>query len=241
MLEDEIVSGRWQSGTRLPSEPETARHFGVSRSTVRQALARLEQEGLIARRKGEGTFVDAGRPRSWMLQASEGLFQEELHRAGRRVTSSVLRTEQGRLPPWACESLELPPESAGVSLERVRSVDDRVALYVINYLSAHLADAVADIEADQNGSLYERVAERHGVRVAGAQRRLEAITAGERLAALLEVAPASPLVFIESISWDRDMTPFDCYRAFVRTDRMRIEISVTSATAPTLLGGEEGG
>jgi GntR family transcriptional regulator len=180
-IEDEIVSGRCSLGTRLPSEPETARHFGVSPSTVRQALSRLEQKGLIVRRQGEGTFVDAG---------------------------------------------------------RVRSGDERVALYVVNYLPARLADGVGDIGHQPDGSLYARLAERYGLRVAGAQRWLEAVTAGERLCALLEVAPASPLAFIESVSWDHDLAPFDCYPAFVRTDRMRIEISVASATVASSFSDE---
>ncbi|HKN46289.1 MAG TPA: GntR family transcriptional regulator, partial [Propionibacteriaceae bacterium] len=55
LLEHEIVEGRWKSGDRLQSEPELCTRFGVSRTTVRQALARLEQQGLIRRHKGQGT------------------------------------------------------------------------------------------------------------------------------------------------------------------------------------------
>jgi len=51
------VSGRLQSGEKLPSEEELRRHYGVSRITVRNALGRLEQEGLILRDRGRGTFV----------------------------------------------------------------------------------------------------------------------------------------------------------------------------------------
>lgn len=75
-LEGEITSGRWPSGTRRPSEPEMCEHFGLSRTTVRQALARLEQRGLIERLEGQGTFVQRTEAGLWLLQSSEGFFQD---------------------------------------------------------------------------------------------------------------------------------------------------------------------
>src|SRR5262249_22556993 len=108
LLEDEITSGRWDSGRRIPSEPDLCTHYGVSRTAVRQALSRLEQEGLVARAKGRGTFVLESQPRSWLIQTTEGFFQEEVLRTGHRVTSTVLRRERTPLPNWAADALGLP-------------------------------------------------------------------------------------------------------------------------------------
>src|SRR5579864_8891307 len=128
LIEQAIVSGRWDPGSRLPSEPELCEQFGLSRTTVRQALSRLEQRGLIERLKGQGTFVQRGQPGLWLLQSSEGFFQEEVDRLGRTVTSRTLRAERGQLPAWACRALELPSRSHGATIERLRSVDGQVAL-----------------------------------------------------------------------------------------------------------------
>jgi GntR family transcriptional regulator len=57
VLKERIESGIWQPGDALPSEPELARGFGVSRVVVRQALAILEDDRQIVRQKGRGTFV----------------------------------------------------------------------------------------------------------------------------------------------------------------------------------------
>jgi GntR family transcriptional regulator len=230
LLEAEIVSGRWPARVRLPSEPDLCQHFGVSRTTVRQALARLEQEGLLVRRKGQGTFVRETRPRSWLLQSSEGFFQEEVERMGRTVSSRILRATRCPLPRWATDALNLPPGSDGATIERLRSVDGLVALYVVNHVPAHLA-AAALAGDDPDESLYRRLRERDGVDVAGGRRSLEAVLAGTRLARLLELEPRAPVAFIESVSWDRTMRPFDCYRAWLRTDRMRIDIQVASSPA----------
>jgi GntR family transcriptional regulator len=226
VLEHEITAGRWTSGARLPSEPDLCTHFGVSRTTIRQALARLEQRKLIERIKGQGTFVQSSAPGLWLLQSSEGFFQDEVDRLGRRVTSSVLSAERGALPAWACKSLELPPNSDGATIERLRSVDGLVALYVVNHLPAWLSEAALAIR-DPNESLYRRLGDRAGIAPYGGRRTLEAIAAPQWLAELLELPPEAPVAFIESVAWDSNLKPFDCYRAWLRTDRTRIDIQVS--------------
>src|SRR6266851_8518933 len=57
LLEEEISSGRWTTGHRLPSEPFLTDYYRVSRATVRQALLALQQKGLIRKEKGRGAFV----------------------------------------------------------------------------------------------------------------------------------------------------------------------------------------
>src|SRR5207253_280318 len=76
LLERDIRSRYLLPGERLPSEPSLCRHFGVSRSTVRQALAELELDGLVHRERGRGTFVREPESASWLLQ-SEGFFHDE--------------------------------------------------------------------------------------------------------------------------------------------------------------------
>ena len=225
LLEHEIARGCWAASERLPSEAELCEHFQLSRTTVRQALARLEQEGLIRREKGRGSYVAEAHRRSWMLQSPEGFFQIESARLGREVSSRILRLGRGPLPMWATDSLGLPERAPGVTLERLRSVDGRVAMYVVNHLPADLAEAVVSI-TDPNESLYGRLKELQGIEVAAAHRTLEAVHVGERLGALLEMEPSAPAVAIHSVSWDQTGRAFDCYGAWVRTDRMTIDIDV---------------
>ena len=222
-LEQEIASGRWEPGAQLPSEPELCEQFGLSRTTVRQALARLEQRSLIERRRGQGTFVRRERSGLWLLQSSEGFFQDEVDRHGRTVTSEVLRAARGPLPQWACVALELRPRARGATLARLRSVDGLVALYVVNHLADHVAEAALAV-SNPNESLYRRLRERAGVVPHGGRRTLEAIAAEPRIASLLELEPGAPVAYIESVAWDAEMRPFDCYRAWLRTDRTRIDV-----------------
>lgn len=230
LLEAEITSEHWLPGQRLPSEPTLSEHFDVSRSTVRQALLALENERLIVREKGRGTFVAEARPRSWLLQSSEGFFHDETDRLGRAVTSRILRAEVEPLPSFACEALSLPHGSLGATLERVRSVDGQIVMYVVNHLREGLAPTVLALEPHE--SLYDLLAERDGVVVREATRTVEAVRAGRKLASLLETSPSAPLTYIESVSWGGDGVAFDCYRTWLRTDRLRIEIAVMSDATP---------
>ncbi len=243
LLEHEITSGRWHTGSRIASEPELGERYGLSRTTIRQALARLEQRGLIDRRKGQGTFVQ-GEPGMWLLQSSDGFFQDEIDRTGRQVTSRIVRAERGPLPAWACDALELAHGAHGATLERLRSVDGLAALYVVNHLPERFASAALAI-SNPNESLYRRLRERAGVTPHGGRRTLEAISAEPVLAELLELETGAPIAFIESVGWDEEMVPFDCYRAWLRTDRTRIDIQVSgpaaAITQPLAANQNEGG
>jgi DNA-binding GntR family transcriptional regulator len=193
---------------------------------VRQALARLEQRSLIERLKGQGTFVHREHSGLWLLQSSEGFFQDEVDRLGRTVTSQVLRANRGQLPEWASSALELRPRSRGATLERLRFVDGLVALYVVNHLAGRVVEAALAI-SNPNESLYRRLRERAGVVAHGGRRTLEAIAADGKIADLLELEPGAPVAYIESVAWDEEMLPFDCYRAWLRTDRTRIDIQAS--------------
>jgi GntR family transcriptional regulator len=223
-LAQEIAGGRWTEGDRVPSEPAICEHFSVSRTTVRQALAELETEGMIRRERGRGTFIAEARATSWLLQSSHGFYDEAVAR-GQRVRSKVLRAEPCPLPAWAADALEARPGSTGAALERLRWVDERLVMYVITYLTAELAGVIlsADLE---NGSLYRTLEETEGVTVYGGRRVVEAVTAQGEQAGLLEIEPGAPLLFVESVSWDSSLRPFECYRAWHRAEQTRIEVQV---------------
>jgi GntR family transcriptional regulator len=234
LLTEEILSGRWGPGDRLPSEPTICAQFDISRTTVRQALAELESEGMIRKEKGRGTFVAERRPSDWLLQSSHGFYDGAV-RAGHKVTSRVLSCQVEPLPRWALDGLLRPDGAEGVTLERLRWVDGRLVMYVVTHLPAELADAVlgADLTAE---SLYRLLAERKGLTVAGGRRVVEAVPARDDLAPLLEVERGAPLLFIESVSWGADLRPFECYRAWHRADRTKIEVHTVAEEIVTRAG-----
>ena len=216
------------------SEPFLSEYFGVSRATVRQALHALEEQGLIHKEKGRGAFVNRTASGSWLLQWAGGLFDDELTRRGITVESTVIRAGVEPLPEWASDALQLGPEAPGVFLERLRRVDGEDALYVVNHLPQEYAVILPEIWKTSTASLYWTLREQCGVEVAGSSRTLEAVCASPPLARRLGVPTRSPLVYIQSVTRDATGKPIDCYRAWLRTDRLRI--AVETDTWPALAG-----
>lgn len=223
VLEREILDSHWLPGEQVPSESKLCDHFGLSRTTVRQALDELERDGLIRRERGRGTFV-AEPGASAFLQSTAGFF-EEASRLGHEVRSRVLRREIAPLPAWATSALSLPEGSDGLVLERLRSLDGAPVMYVHNFLPERYASAVLDADLE-TGSLYATLREAYDLQVAGGRRTLHAAAAEEDIARLLQVDPGSPLLVLESISWDTDEVPFETYIAWHVSDRARIAVSV---------------
>jgi GntR family transcriptional regulator len=212
----------------LPSEFELVEYYGVSRATVRQALHSLEQQGLITKKKGRGSFVAETVSGSWLFQSVGGLFDDELSRRGLTIESEVLRGVLEPLPDWATHMLQLSSGTTGVTLERLRHVDNKQTLYVVDHLPPEYAGVLPAIKGDLNSSLYRTLRDHCGVEPAGNSRVIEAVAAGRSLARHLDVPIRSPLVFIQSVVWDGNSKPIDCYRAWLRTDRLRLAMITQS-------------
>ena len=120
-VEARIRAGAWAPGDRLPPERDLCRDLSVSRATLRQALAELEQRGLVSRHQGRGTFV--ARPRVQAELAGFFSYGEALRARGMQLTTLVRSTavvEDGRAV--AAELGSLPGDPV-VNLERIRAVD----------------------------------------------------------------------------------------------------------------------
>lgn len=223
-LAELIAAGALAPGDRLPSESELCDRHGVSRTTVRQALAELESEGVLRREQGRGTFVAEPAPNSGFLQSTSGFFEEAVA-AGRTVATRVLKRSVEPLPSGAAAALGLEPGAHGVVLERLRSIDGQPTLYVLTHLRLDLAEGVlsADLTTE---ALYRTLRERHGVRVGDGRRVIDAVLSEGRIAELLEIAPGAPLLQVDAVTIDTEGRPFEYYQAWYRSDQSRIEVRV---------------
>ena len=177
------------------------RALWASRTTVRQALARLEQRGLIEP-QGPGHVRPGRRPGLVAAPVVRRLLpgRDRPHRA--QVTSQILRAEREPLPAWACAALELRWARTGRRSSGCAPIDGLVALYVVNHLPERLADAALSV-LNPNESLYRRLKSGRG-HSHGGRRTSRPSPPTPRLAELLELEPGAPVAFIESLGWDED-------------------------------------
>jgi DNA-binding transcriptional regulator YhcF (GntR family) len=106
LLRDEIAAGRWEVGERLPSERELCETFNLSRTTVREAIDALVNEGLLRREKGRGTFVAEPKILESLLQTPIG-FTDSMLEQGYHVETKVLRIEIVPAPRTVAHELRL--------------------------------------------------------------------------------------------------------------------------------------
>jgi len=224
-IEAKIADGTWAPGDRLPSEKELCDHFSASRTSVRDALAKLESARLISRQQGKGAFVEHHQgPSAWTLPSAPSLLGEFSQDGRSALSSQILRAGIEPLPSWAAAVVGRgAADGQGFVLERVRAVGARTAVHVINYMPARFAGVLPDLR-DPRASLYATITRVAGVRIARMHRTIEAATADRSLATMLEVEPGHPIVVVEAVAYDQSGEPIDFSRASVRTDRLRVSV-----------------
>ncbi len=106
-LREEIASGHYRPGDKLPTEAEQARRFGVNRHTVRRALAALQEAGIVHARRGAGVFVTS-EPTTYHL-TRRTRFHANLAAAGHVAEHRVLRLDTRLCDAREAELLDLEP------------------------------------------------------------------------------------------------------------------------------------
>jgi GntR family transcriptional regulator len=233
LVERQITEGVFAVGDRLPSESELCRNFSLARTTVRESLRNLEHRGRIKMIPQRGAYVIDPEDSGWLLQVSKGFFENEANHLNRTVESAVLEARLTVFPKDAAAALSLGSKERGFLLKRLRKLDGQVALYSENYLLPSLHDVVTKSAIMQaRGSLNE-VLRTAGYSVFGARRSVDAVAADARLSELLQVPPYSPLLLVNSVSWNRDRRVFDYYLSWVRSDRVKITVEAQALLEPT--------
>lgn len=224
LLREQIASGRWPGGTRIPSEPELCRRLDVSRTVVRHALGDLEHEGLLRRRKGLGTFVAEPKIHEGLVQSLTGFYDDMLAQ-GRTPRTQVLDQRVVPAPAEVARQLGLPPGDPVLMIERVRSVDAEPMVHVTTYLPHTLVPGLEHVDFGDR-SLYQTLAERYGYVIERGRRLIESIAVTARHAAVLGAEPGDPLLLLRSVTYLPDGRAIEYYEARHRGDRTVLEVEL---------------
>lgn len=229
VLTEAIQEGVWVEDAPMPSEHELCATYSVSRTVVRQALGELAAHGVIYRVKGKGTFVAPRKVEEHFVQRTDGFYHDMTSR-GHTVTTRVLEQTVILPAPYVRRCLQLGEDEQALKIDRLRSVDGTVLMFVQTYLPLTLCPALLEVDLTER-SLYSTLKELHGLAVASGTRTMEAVSARSSTANLLGVHKGDPLLKIESTSYLEDGRPIEYYEAWHRGDRSKIEIEITAGMA----------
>lgn len=231
-LRDLIEAGTLRALDRVPSEPELAEQFQVSRMTARKALDRLVGDGLLFRRSGKGTFVAP--PKITHGFSQQLSFSAAMRALTMRHSTQVLASGMAEAPHKVAIALQVPVGSPVVFMRRLRLVEGDPAAIHMSYLLARFASL---LEADLRGSLTELMVG-VGARVTQARDAVEVVLATGEDAHLLGVPPGAPLVRIEGTAFSDGHEALRFSEALYRGDRF--QFIVESAPADFRLEMKDG-
>jgi GntR family transcriptional regulator len=202
---------------RFPTELELVEQYAVSRHTVREALRRLRDSGVLDSARGRGTRL-AQRPIEQPLGSLYSLFQE-VEARGLRQRSDVLAL-RAEFHPEVARRLELPDDAKLVYLERLRWAGEERLAHDRIWLPARLATPLLDADFT-SGGLYDELAARCGVRLTGGRERISAVVPDKAIRSLLAVPRAVACLLIERVGHVH-RRPLEWRMATVRGDRFAV-------------------
>ncbi len=202
-LLEEITSSQLAPGTKLPTEGELAKRFGVSRATVRDAVRALVEAGYVVRRRGSGSYVAERRRMPHGLDSTLS-YLAMIESAGARAGMRILRAgfEQGGKDAGA---LQLDPGDTVLAVERVRTADGAPVIYSHDRIPAHLLRPDLDLH-QLDPSLFALLSS-SGHAADHATATLRAVASTGHTASVLGIRRGKPLLYIEEIDYDRDGVP----------------------------------
>src|SRR5437763_2393596 len=124
----DLTSGKLAAGAKLANENELAERFGVSRTTIREAVLGLMDAGYLARRHGSGTYVTSS-PRTRHALDATVSYTAMIRDAGLKPGENVLGKDVRPPSELEREQLDLPEGEALIEVERVRLAGRRPVIY----------------------------------------------------------------------------------------------------------------
>ena len=193
----EIRSGNAKAGDLIPTEDQYCSHYGVSRTTVRQAIVELVNDGYLYRIKAKGTFVSAKVNRvetnltsmyaSWVESA--GL----VNRKARMVVDAIEIVASGE---EEAKALQIEQGTKVIRILRYQKVDETSTSFIVSYVRYPLCDQTLAAEKFEVMSMYQILAERPESSIGHVERRIYAEPAGKYIAGKLGITKSDPILLV---------------------------------------------
>ena len=222
-LRDRITAGELAAHDQLPSEADLGSLSGVSRITVRRALATLENEGRIYRRQGLGSFVAPPRLPQGLVRLTD--FAQDMERAGLKASSRVLHQAAEAAPPFVSKALGLDAGAQTVRLDRLRLGDDQPVALDQTWLPPFYAQFLEG--HDLTTETIYRVLERDSqIPIVRGHYRIEAAVAHANDAGALDVPEGAPLLLVKRTSYTASERAVYYQRRYYRADRIAFDLEL---------------
>ncbi|QWF20799.1 GntR family transcriptional regulator [Nocardioides sp. LMS-CY] len=225
----ELISQEFAAGTQLPNEKDLAARLGVSRNTVREALAQLVLDGIVERRWGVGTIVREPSSQVVLNLLSIKPIRDVIADAGRQGELSTATAELVEPPSDLATILRLESGGKAWQLERLFSIDGAPAILLQDWVPATLKGRPVDLEPlhELDVTVLDVLSRQTSVSVARMEGVLDAVSASADLAERFRVPHGQPLVRVHQQALEANGAVVIHTIAHYLGDRVRLSFART--------------
>lgn len=223
-IKDMIQNGQYKAGDQIPTEIELSQQYQVSRITVRRTIEELCMQGVLVKRQGKGTFVEAPKIYRMIEKDNNISFSESCHANGRKPSSHVLSCGLEEAEEWQNNFLKLAGDKTLYHIERVLSADDLPIIYEHIYIPAGY---VPDLQVQklEDGSLFRLLREDYQINGSEKGRStIEVKMASQSVAEHLRMNLGEPVMVLISYMNDSEENPLYISYEIIAGSRYRISI-----------------
>lgn len=215
LITQRLESGEWKPGELIPSEVELGARFKVSQGTVRKAIDELAAENLVIRKQGKGTFVATHHETHAQFRFLR--LKPDVD-SPQRADNKIVDVRRLRANADLARQLDVKSGDSVIFIRRVKSFNGTpVVLEDIWLPGVIFKGLTADKLVNYKGPLYGLFESEFGTRMIRAEEQIKAVAVDGELAALLGVAPGSPLLSVERASFTYGDKPVELRRGLYLT------------------------
>lgn len=222
-LTEAITSGRYAPGEPVPTETQLCEQYGVSRITVRRAISELQDEGLLEKRHGKGTFVSFRRMETSLVDLAG--FSDSYSLLGYKVDKVLLGVTDGVADSALAQKLAVAKGAPILTVRRlIMAADAPMTLETSDFPLALFPDLAREITG--TSSIYRLLKTRYGREVRHARRVINVRLAGPEERDRLHCRAGEPLFEVEKMAFDETGTPLQRSLLLTPSNRVNLVIQV---------------
>lgn len=220
-----IYSGQYKIGDILPTENSLAENLHVSRTTVRNAMEMLVQEGMVKRQRGKGSIVISNTPKSALSHVVSYVKKNDIDEGNIYNKVLILHIDKGLLD--INHDLHLDKKAEIIHMERIHYVNEEPCYLVVNYFEKAYVPDIMDHDFSKE-SLRAFLKLHYGILWECATQEIYCVLADDEKANQFKIKKNSPLMLVKRISYDKNNLPREVVYTYYRADLYHLEIKLSN-------------
>jgi len=222
----DIEEGQYPIGSEIPTENEFIQTLHLSRTTVRQAILALVNEGYLERATSKGTTVLSAHKSINYIKSFTPFYQQMAVTGKKKIRTNVLSLNVEMPDSLVAEKLEISQGGKIIRLKRLRFADDIPMVVLQNYLPFDLCGFILSHNFEQE-SLFEVLFNSSEAKPGKTKTVCSALLADKQLSGLLKINENAPILCLENLTRTQTGKVVDYGFAHYRGDLNQFEIEAT--------------